>query len=165
MLFYLFSQSQMSTQDCLGVPIMPECLPILTFLSLQKITKMATFSPRGKCIRNYWTEYVGCSAISRLWFNCLCHVYFFRKLKMVDGVEIPVHIIGYAAYPLKPWLMKGFAQLSQEQACYTLTLSSARMAVENAFGLLKRTLEMPDEEEWHWPSFYAKCCSCMLYSE
>lgn len=45
-----------------------------------------------------------------------------------------------AAYPLKPWLMKGFTphhQLSAAQSYYTHTLSSARMVVENAFGRLK----------------------------
>ncbi|KAF0035512.1 hypothetical protein F2P81_013270 [Scophthalmus maximus] len=60
-----------------------------------------------------------------------------EKSKMLDGVEIPVHIIGDAASPLKQWLMKGFTQhlqLSQEQAHFTHTLSSARMAAENAFG-------------------------------
>uniref|UniRef100_A0A8D3DUQ9 DDE Tnp4 domain-containing protein n=1 Tax=Scophthalmus maximus TaxID=52904 RepID=A0A8D3DUQ9_SCOMX len=39
--------------------------------------------------------------------------------------EIPVHIIGDAASPLKQWLMKGFTQhlqLSQEQAHFTHTL-------------------------------------------
>ncbi|XP_075053822.1 uncharacterized protein LOC142139861 [Mixophyes fleayi] len=63
-----------------------------------------------------------------------------EKSTFVDGVEIPVHIIGDAAYPLRRWLMKGFTQqhhLSQEQIRFTHTLSSARMVVENAFGRLK----------------------------
>uniref|UniRef100_A0A3Q2YLC0 Protein ALP1-like n=2 Tax=Hippocampus comes TaxID=109280 RepID=A0A3Q2YLC0_HIPCM len=70
------------------------------------------------------------------------HGYLFPREKstVVDGVEIPVHLIGDAAYPLKKWLMKGFTQhhqLSKEQAHYTNTLSSARMVVENALGRLK----------------------------
>lgn len=72
----------------------------------------------------------------------------------IDGTHIPIisyrnrrwwvgwrflyisHIIADAVYPLKPWMLRGFTQhhqLSQEQARYTHTLGSARMAVENAF--------------------------------
>ena len=75
----------------------------------------------------------------------------------IDGTHIPIisyrnwrwwvgwrflyisHIIADAVYPLKPWLLRGFTQhqLSQEQASYTHTLGSARMAVENALWWLK----------------------------
>ncbi|XP_063786093.1 uncharacterized protein LOC134934635 [Pseudophryne corroboree] len=60
--------------------------------------------------------------------------------KFVDGVEIPVHIIGDAAYLLRRWLLKGYSQqvqLSLENIHYTHALSSAQMVVENAFGWLK----------------------------
>ncbi|XP_075062068.1 uncharacterized protein LOC142150776 [Mixophyes fleayi] len=61
-----------------------------------------------------------------------------EKSTFVDGVEIPVHIIGDAAYPLRRWLMKGFTQqhhLSQEQIRFSHTLSSARMSsVNNILG-------------------------------
>lgn len=58
----------------------------------------------------------------------------------VNDVEVPVHLIGDAAYPLKNWLMKGFTNhhaLTPQQRHYNYRLSSARMVVENAFGRLK----------------------------
>lgn len=59
---------------------------------------------------------------------------------MFDGVEIPVHLIGDASFPLKLWLMKGYGQeylLSPEQRRFTYTLSSACSVVDTAFMRLK----------------------------
>ncbi|XP_075060997.1 uncharacterized protein LOC142149570 [Mixophyes fleayi] len=88
-----------------------------------------------------------------------------EKSTFVDGVEIPVHIIGDAAYPLRRWLMKGFTQqhhLSQEQIRFTHTLSSARMVVENAFGRLKGRwrclLKHIDIDTKLVPHVVAACC-------
>ncbi|XP_063817743.1 uncharacterized protein LOC135056457 [Pseudophryne corroboree] len=88
-----------------------------------------------------------------------------EKSKFVDGVEIPVHIIGDAAYPLRRWLMKGFTQhvqLSSNQITYTHTLSSARMVVENAFGRLKgrwRCLMKRNDVDINiMPNIVAACC-------
>ncbi|XP_067292726.1 putative nuclease HARBI1 [Pseudorasbora parva] len=50
--------------------------------------------------------------------------------RIVNGVEVPVHLIGDAAYPLKKWLMKGFTNhqaLTPQQRLYNYRLSSARM--------------------------------------
>ncbi|XP_059374201.1 uncharacterized protein LOC132111046 [Carassius carassius] len=60
--------------------------------------------------------------------------------RIVNGVEVPVHLIGDAAYPLKNWLMKSFTNhhaLTPQQRLYNYRLSSARMVVKNAFGRLK----------------------------
>ena len=51
-----------------------------------------------------------------------------------------ITLIGDAAYPLLPWLMKGFqydGNLTRGQIQFNKRLSSARMVVEGAFGRLK----------------------------
>lgn len=66
--------------------------------------------------------------------------FFFQKSVLIEGVEIPVHLIGDAAFPLKPWLMKGYSledQLSPEQRRFTRSLSSAWSVVDTAFTRLK----------------------------
>ena len=77
-------------------------------------------------------------------YKCLYHINIIvltcvQKSIAVGGVEVPIHLIGDAAYPLKKWLMKGFThhrQLTREQH-FNYRLRSARMVVENAFGRLK----------------------------
>ncbi|XP_063813276.1 uncharacterized protein LOC135051001 [Pseudophryne corroboree] len=88
-----------------------------------------------------------------------------EKSVIVHGVDIPVHLIGDAAYPLQRWLMKGYTQhvhLSPEQTSYTHALSSARMAVENAFGRLKGRwrclMKRNDVDLKIMPDIVAACC-------
>ncbi|KAM3610041.1 uncharacterized protein V6R79_024345 [Siganus canaliculatus] len=68
--------------------------------------------------------------------------YLFPREKSVvlDGVEVPVHLIGDASFPLKPWLMKAYSldcPLTPEQRRFTYALSSARSVVDAAFTRLK----------------------------
>lgn len=89
----------------------------------------------------------------------------FQRSVMSDGVEIPIHLIGDASFPLKPWLMKGYCQehqLSPEQRRFTYTLNSARSVVDTAFTRLKGRwrclLKKSDIDVSMMPRVVAACC-------
>ena len=60
--------------------------------------------------------------------------------RVINGVEIPLLILGDPAYPLFPWMMKPFADnghLTADEHHYNYPQSRERMVVENTFGHLK----------------------------
>eukprot|EP00794_Sanderia_malayensis_P017876 gene17876-19655_t len=98
------------------------------------------------------------------------------KSKNINGIKVPVFIIGDAAYPLLSWVMKPFADngnLSDEKAHFNYRLSRARMVVENAFGCLKgrwRCLLKQNEADYSKINeVVATCCTlhniCETFNE
>ena len=68
------------------------------------------------------------------------NLFFPAARKRIQGTDIPVVVLGDAAYPLLPWLMKPFVHnfsLTVDQEYFNDRHSKARMVVENAFGRLK----------------------------
>ena len=83
----------------------------------------------------------------------------------VCGQEVPLLVVGDGAYPLRPYLTKGFqGPVNAAQKKYNIRLSKARVVVEQAFGRLKcrwrRVLkrsehyapERPPSSSWLQPS-------------
>ena len=60
--------------------------------------------------------------------------------KVINGVKVPLVILGDPAYPLKTWLMKPYSDnsgITVKERLFNYRQSRARMVVENAFGRLK----------------------------
>jgi len=60
--------------------------------------------------------------------------------RTINGVNVPLLILGDPAYPLKPWMMKPYpdtGHLTAAERHFNYRQSRARMVVENAFGRLK----------------------------
>lgn len=77
----------------------------------------------------------------------------------------PLALLGGHAYPLRPWLMKGYidnGHLSEEQQRFNYYLSRSRMTVENAFGRLKGRwrclLKRLDIKTDNVPILITACC-------
>lgn len=60
--------------------------------------------------------------------------------QVIDGIRVPVLLLGDPAYPLQTWLMKPYpeSRITNEQMTFNYRLSRARVVVERAIGILKQ---------------------------
>ena len=68
------------------------------------------------------------------------NIFLTEPTDAIDGYKIIPFLIGDGAYPANTWLLKPFPNnlnLSQEHDKFSRLLSSAKVAVERAFGILK----------------------------
>ena len=92
-----------------------------------------------------------------------------NRIKRINNVDVPVMILGDAAYPMLPWIMKpypGTGTLSRKQCHFNYRLSRVRMVVECAFGRLKgrwRCLLKRNDCELNFVSTIVNAC-CILHN-
>lgn len=87
------------------------------------------------------------------------------KPMSINGINVPLFLIGDSAYPLQTWLMKPFPQsgvLTSEMRQYNYRICRARIVVENAYGRLKarwrRLMKRNDMHVNHIPNIIAAAC-------
>ncbi|KAL7385296.1 hypothetical protein ABVT39_018766 [Epinephelus coioides] len=90
----------------------------------------------------------------------------------IEGEDVQLQIIGDPAYPLLDWLIKGYLtspNLTPEQESFNVYLSSARVGVEMAFGLIKswwRVLQKRSEFHFTFaPKMIATYCALHNYCQ
>ena len=87
------------------------------------------------------------------------------KAITLNGVNIPLFIVGDSAYPLETWLMKPFSQsaaVTPQHRTYNYRISRARVVAENAFGRLKarwrRLMKRNDMHTQNIPTVITAAC-------
>ncbi|XP_073699849.1 uncharacterized protein [Garra rufa] len=78
--------------------------------------------------------------LSKLWDLLNTQTFFPAHTRHIGGENLGYYIIGDAAYPAQPWLVKPFTdtgRLTEQQDMFNARISRARVMVETAFGRLK----------------------------
>nr|XP_054600475.1 uncharacterized protein LOC107372359 [Nothobranchius furzeri] len=98
--------------------------------------------------------------------------YFPKRAVQIEGQDVDFFLLGDPAYPLMPWLMKGYLQsprLTPQEESFNVYLSSARTTIEIAFGRLKsRFCVLLKRSDFHFtftPYVVATCCALHNFCE
>ena len=93
------------------------------------------------------------------------NIFLTEPTDLIDGYKIRPFLIGDGAYPANTWLLKPFPNnlnLSQEHDKFSRLLSSVKVAVERAFGILKARwrclLNCLDHNIENLPDVIISCC-------
>ena len=93
------------------------------------------------------------------------NIFLTEPTDVIDGYKIRPFLIGDGAYLANTWLLKPFPNnlnLSQEQNKFNRFLSSAKVVVERAFGILKARwrclLNCLDHNIENLPDVIISCC-------
>ena len=84
----------------------------------------------------------------------------------LSGVEVPLHILGYPAYPLSEFIIKWYPgrNLTPEEDSFNVYLSTSSMCVDIAFGKLEARWRMLQKklkvETSIVPYIITACCIC-----
>ncbi|XP_054589578.2 uncharacterized protein [Nothobranchius furzeri] len=97
---------------------------------------------------------------------------FPKRAVQIEGQDVDFFLLGDPAYPLLPWLMKGYLQsprLTPQEESFNVYLSSARTTIEIAFGRLKsRFRVLLKRSDFHFtftPYVVATCCALHNFCE
>ena len=90
-------------------------------------------------------------------------------VKEINGESVPPLILADPAYPLLPWIMKGYPRNNnapRRQRVFNYRLSQARMTVENTFGRWKgRFIRFSKRVDMDVPSLVIVAhASCILHN-
>uniref|UniRef100_A0A3Q1GZ70 DDE Tnp4 domain-containing protein n=1 Tax=Acanthochromis polyacanthus TaxID=80966 RepID=A0A3Q1GZ70_9TELE len=94
------------------------------------------------------------------------------KVGYIEGQHVDFFLLGDPAFPLMPWLMKGYLQsprLTPQKESFNVYLSSARTSIEIAFGRLKsRFRVLFKRSDFHFTfttCMVATCCALHNFCE
>lgn len=102
--------------------------------------------------------------------ECNLPLIFFKNPKLINDVYVDYVVIGDPAYPLLPWLLKGYTgRVTPWEESFNSYMNSARITVEQTIGRLKsrwRILKKTNEMDYRFiPKVSGTLLSWNIYFE